>query len=91
MELKRCTKCVTPETHETIMFDDKGACNVCNNIKVKETVDWVQRKVELGELIEQYRGKHDYDCLVPFSGGKDSSWTLYYLVKYYKVNRMLSL
>ncbi len=89
MELKRCTKCVTPETHETIMFDDKGACNVCNNIKVKESVDWGQRKVELGELIEEYRGKNDYDCLVPFSGGKDSAWTLYYLVKYYKVKPLV--
>lgn len=89
MELKRCTKCVTPETHETIMFDEQGGCNVCNNIKVKETVDWVGRKQELGELIEQYRGKHDYDCLVPFSGGKDSAWTLYYLVKYYKVKPLV--
>jgi N-acetyl sugar amidotransferase len=89
MELKRCTKCITPETHETIMFDNKGVCNVCNNIKVKETVDWPARKIELGELIEQYRGKYDYDCLVPFSGGKDSAWTLYYLVKYYKVKPLV--
>ncbi len=89
MELKRCTKCVTPETHETIMFDEQGGCNVCNNIKVKETVDWIGRKQELGELIEQYRGKYDYDCLVPFSGGKDSAWTLYYLVKYYKVKPLV--
>ncbi len=88
-DLKRCTKCVTPETHETIIYDTKGVCNVCNNIKIKETVDWVSRKTELDQLIEQYRGKGDYDCLVPFSGGKDSTWTLYYLVKHYKVKPLV--
>jgi N-acetyl sugar amidotransferase len=41
------------------------------------------RKKDLDALVAQYRGKHDYDCLVPFSGGKDSTWTLYYLVKEY--------
>jgi tRNA(Ile)-lysidine synthase TilS/MesJ len=28
----------------------------------------------LDELIEQYRGKYDYDCIVPYSGGKDSTY-----------------
>ena len=40
-------------------------------------------KAELDALIEEYRGKYDYDCIVPFSGGKDSTLTLYYLVKEY--------
>ncbi len=87
--LKRCTKCITPETHETIVFDDKGVCNVCNNIAVKDAINWTEKKIELGELIEQYRGKYDYDCIVPFSGGKDSVWTLYYLVKHYKVKPLV--
>jgi N-acetyl sugar amidotransferase len=89
MELRRCTKCITPETHETIMFDTKGQCNVCDNIIVKDSLDWTKRKSELGELIEEYRGKYDYDCIVPFSGGKDSAWTLYYLVKHYKVKPLV--
>lgn len=73
-----------PETHETITFDEAGDCNVCNNHLVKkETIDWPSKKLEFDSLIEEYRGNHDYDCLVPFSGGKDSTWTLYYLVKEY--------
>ncbi|MCA0431117.1 MAG: N-acetyl sugar amidotransferase [Bacteroidetes bacterium] len=87
--LKRCTKCITPETHETIVYDDKGVCNVCTNIAVKDAINWAEKKIELGELIEQYRGKFDYDCIVPFSGGKDSVWTLYYLVKHYKVKPLV--
>lgn len=82
--LRRCTRCVLPETHETITFDDQGVCNICRQQEVKQDkIDWQQKKTELDALVEQYRGKYDYDCLVPFSGGKDSTWTLYYLVKEY--------
>ena len=90
MELTRCTKCVTPETHETITFDTQGICNICNQIEYKDTkIDWDLRKDELGELIEKYRGKNDYDCLIPYSGGKDSTWTLYYLVKEYNLKPLV--
>lgn len=90
MALQRCTKCLTPETHETIIFDENGVCNVCANIKQKDTqVDWIQRKKDLGELIESYRGKYDYDCIIPFSGGKDSVWTLYYLVKEFNIKPLV--
>lgn len=90
MELKRCTACVTPETHETIIFDKVGVCNICRQQEVKkEKIDWVQRKQDLGKLIETYRGKYDYDCIVPFSGGKDSTFTLYYLMKEYGIKPLV--
>ncbi len=41
------------------------------------------------ELIETYRGKGDYDCLIPFSGGKDSTWNVYYLMKEYKIKPLV--
>lgn len=82
--LKRCMRCTLPETHETITFDQKGVCNICRQQEYKqEVIDWDARKKQLDELVETYRGKYDYDCIVPFSGGKDSTWTLYYLVKEY--------
>ncbi len=90
MSLTRCTKCVTPETHETITFDKEGTCNICLQIDYKDTqIDWNAKKVELDELVEKYRGKYDYDCLVPYSGGKDSCWTLYYLVKEYNLKPLV--
>lgn len=89
-DLVRCTRCLIPETHETIVFDDEGVCNICRNQEYKQgAIDWTARKRELGELIESYRGKYDYDCLVPFSGGKDSTWTLYYLVKEYGIKPLV--
>jgi len=71
-----------PETAESLAFDKSGACSVCRQIEFKQQgIDWEQRKKDLHELVEQYRGKADYDCIVPFSGGKDSTFTLLYLVK----------
>ena len=82
--MKRCSKCNLPETHETITFDENGVCNICSQQEFKnERIDWTDRKKELDALVEQHRGRADYDCIIPFSGGKDSTWTLYYLVKEY--------
>jgi N-acetyl sugar amidotransferase len=88
--MRKCFKCGLPETYETIEFNDDGVCNICQQQTYKkESIDWSSRKLMLGELIEQYRGKHDYDCLIPFSGGKDSTFTLYYLMKEYKLKPLV--
>ena len=80
--LRLCTRCLLPETQETIVFDDQGVCNVCRQIEYKQTkIDWTAKKKEFEELLNQYRGKYAYDCIVPFSGGKDSTYTLYALVR----------
>jgi N-acetyl sugar amidotransferase len=90
MELKRCTKCLTPETHESITFDEVGVCSVCRQVEFKDgKIDWELKKKELTNLIESNRGKFDYDCIIPFSGGKDSTWTLYYLMKEYKIKPLV--
>lgn len=88
--MKKCICCGLPETYETIEFDTDGVCNICRQQQHKRGItDWTARKVMLGNLIEQYRGKSDYDCLVPFSGGKDSTFTLYHLVKEYKIKPLV--
>jgi N-acetyl sugar amidotransferase len=75
---------MTPETHETVTFDAEGVCNVCRQHEHKKTaIDWTARHHELDELVAEYKGRFAYDCIVPFSGGKDSTFTLYYLVKKY--------
>jgi N-acetyl sugar amidotransferase len=80
--MEYCTRCLLPETHETIYFDSSGVCSVCNNRQLRDTkIDWSKRKIELLELIHKHKGKFDYDCILPFSGGKDSTFTLYYAVR----------
>ncbi|WP_374324111.1 N-acetyl sugar amidotransferase [Azonexus sp.] len=88
--MKKCTRCGLPETYETIEFDANGVCNICRQQQFKQgAIDWSARKTMLDDLIEQYRGKYDYDCLVPFSGGKDSTFTLYHLIKEYKLKPLV--
>lgn len=88
--MKKCTKCGLPETFETIEFDDTGVCNVCNQFKFKmEEIDWPQRKLTFDKIIEENRGKYEYDCIIPFSGGKDSTFTLYYLIKEYGIKPLV--
>lgn len=88
--MKRCARCGLPETHETISFDSTGVCNICvqHDFK-KDQINWDANKKVLDALIEEHRGKYDYDCIVPFSGGKDSTWALYYLVKEYGIKPLV--
>lgn len=88
--LRHCTKCLLPETQETITYDEQGVCNVCRQHEYKkEMINWERRKKELDQLVEEYRGKYAYDCIIPFSGGKDSTFTAYYLVKEYKLKPLI--
>jgi len=88
--LIRCTKCLLPQTHESIIYDAQGVCSICRQSEFKnEKIDWADRQKNLDELIETYRGKYDYDCIIPFSGGKDSTWTLYYLKKRYNIKPLV--
>lgn len=88
--MKKCVKCGLPETYETIEFNSNGICNICDQHKFKnENINWSTRKEILDQLVEEYRGKYEYDCIVPFSGGKDSTFTLYYLINEYKLKPLV--
>ena len=73
-KLKRCTKCILPETMPFIHYDDEGVCNYCLNYKTRNTP---KPKEEFFELVEKYRRKGGTDCIVPFSGGRDSCYGLH--------------
>ena len=88
-KLKKCVKCQLPETYETIEFDKSGTCNICEESKKKENIDWEKRKLLLDRIIEENRGKYAYDCIIPFSGGKDSVFQVNYLMKEYKIKPLL--
>ena len=88
--LKSCSRCLLVETHDTVVFDEEGVCNVCRNIEHKQhAIDWQARERGLAAILDEYRGKHAYDCIIPFSGGKDSTFTAYYLVTKHKVKPLV--
>lgn len=76
----RCTKCILPETFPDIELDENGVCNYCLNYKPTK----VYGEEELEKVLDKYRDKGaKYDCLVPVSGGRDSAFVLYKIVKEY--------
>lgn len=73
--VKRCTRCVLPETYPGIDFDGHGVCRPCREFRKPE----VKGEAALRELLASSKGKK-YDCIVTLSGGRDSSYVLYYAV-----------
>lgn len=88
--MKQCSRCVTPETHDTIMFDKNNVCSVCRQIDYRdEKIDWSARRKALDELAAGYKNKAPYDCIIPFSGGKDSTFQLWFIVKQLKLKPLV--
>jgi N-acetyl sugar amidotransferase len=70
-----CTVCFLPSTKPDLYFDDKGVCAACIAFSQRKVVDWRKRELEFRKIIERVRatGKSKWDCIVPVSGGKDST------------------
>ncbi len=75
LDLKRCTKCLLPETFPFIQFDSDGVCNYCHN-HITPTVD---PKTELDAIIAKSKTGDDKKFLLTFSGGRDSSYGMHML------------
>ncbi len=85
-----CKKCLMPNTRPRVHFDENGVCNACINADTKESIDWEPKKNEFLSLIEPYRSKNgEWDCVVPWSGGKDSSAIAHKLKYEYGLNPLL--
>ena len=83
-KLRRCTKCLLPETFPFISYDKEGVCNYCNNYKLRNQPRPLD---DLFRMVEPYRNKDgSYDCIVPFSGGRDSTFTLHMIKKVLGLN-----
>jgi len=83
LNLKRCTKCILPESFPNIKFDQDGVCNFCRDDQKMKLLG----KGRLEKVLDNYRSNSGQpDCLMPFSGGRDSSYGLYYVKNVLKMN-----
>lgn len=81
--MKYCTRCVLPDTRPGIVLDSDGVCNACKSVAAKREIDWVGRKQRLAEIVsDAKRRSHGYDCVIPVSGGKDSTWQTIVCLEY---------
>ena len=64
-----------PDTRPDLALDREGVCNACRAYEARATIDWDQRRAELREVLARYsQGGRNWDCIVPVSGGKDSTY-----------------
>ena len=79
-QLQRCSRCVLPETYPAITFDGQGVCSVCRQHQLQQQE--LLGEDALNRLVDSYRGRSgQYDCLTALSGGRDSTYALYYSVR----------
>ena len=79
----RCVICLYPKTRPDTFFDKSGVCSGCLSFAERKNIDWSKRLEALKQHIADARAHGGpYDCVVPVSGGKDST---------YQVIKMLEL
>ena len=84
-----CTKCVMDTTDLKIIFDNSGVCDHCNTyysdiLPIWQNGDGMQNQLEeiVSKIKDSNKGE-DFDCIMGMSGGIDSSYLLYSMVKEY--------
>ncbi|MBN1040268.1 hypothetical protein FDA52_04965 [Clostridium botulinum] len=81
---KRCTRCAITSEYPNVTFNENGVCSICNNFdKYKyEVMKYFRPYNEFEKIIDKCKKvKNKYDCMLLYSGGKDSSYVLYKLVE----------
>ena len=84
-----CKNCVLTDAFPHIRFSDDGLCSYCSSFDPER---WRQQKEtylrRFEEVIKEWQGRRPIDCLLAYSGGKDSSYTLYLLKEEFGLNVM---
>ena len=72
-----CKRCIMPDTRPDQFLNDDGICNACLSFDLQNKIDWSQRKSDLLKIIkEKNLDKNKWNCVVPGSGGKDSTYQI---------------
>lgn len=74
--MRYCKKCVLPDTRPGLEIGNDGICTACKGHEQKDiNINWDERRKELESLIADAKKRsRGYDCIIPVSGGKDSTW-----------------
>jgi N-acetyl sugar amidotransferase len=73
--MKYCRNCILPDTRPNLQLNAEGICNACEAHATKRVVDWEARALAFKHVVRHARERSTgYDCLIPVSGGKDSTW-----------------
>ncbi len=78
-----CKNCVMPSTKPDLKINEEGICNACESFHDRSDINWEDRRKELETVLEKYRNKkgENWDCVIPVSGGKDSTFQVVKLLE----------
>ena len=78
-----CKNCILPDTRPNLVIGDNGICNACNSHSTKKNINWQERETLFQRVVENAKSNSQgYDCLIPVSGGKDSTWQVVKCLEY---------
>ncbi len=78
-----CKECLYPNTKPNLFFDDRGVCSACISYKSRNEIDWSDRKKQFEILVDTLKNNNNnYNCLIPVSGGKDSTYQVIKILEY---------
>lgn len=73
--MKWCSNCVLPDSRPNLIIGPNGVCNACLSHSDKIDINWNDRYVELCNILKKVKVESkNYHCVIPVSGGKDSTW-----------------
>ena len=88
--MRRCNRCLMPDTKPGLVLNEEGICQACIRYEMRKDVDWEKRFKELKELTQKYiRNDSYYDSIITVSGGKDSHFQVYIFKELLKMNPLL--
>lgn len=90
--MRICRRCILPENFPHVIIGTDGICDYCRNYKGRGELEKLKKEYrkKLAAVIKKFRRRSEYDVLMLYSGGKDSTYTLSLLKNKYKL-RILAL
>lgn len=81
--MKYCAECVLPDTRPNLVIGEDGVCNACRSHASRTDIDWETRERSFRSVVQNAKtNSSGYDCLIPVSGGKDSTWQVVTCLEY---------
>ncbi len=81
--MKYCKNCILPDTRPNLTIGEPGICNACEAHQTKRAIDWQHRELAFQDVVKNAKSRsRGYDCLIPVSGGKDSTWQVIKCLEY---------
>lgn len=81
--MKYCARCITPASRPNLRIETDGVCSACHAHLLKPQIDWAERERVFRDVVRHAQAhSQGYDCIIPVSGGKDSTWQVVKCLEY---------